>query len=97
MRPRLSTMLVGLAGAIGKSSFVATRRKLIRATARDQLALVFAFCQIGCNCGAFAPYFLFFLLVGSFGGGVTPFSLTHSFYGTCTWEYIGGRCLDWLV
>jgi len=29
-------MLVGLAGAIGKSSVVATRRKLIRATARDQ-------------------------------------------------------------
>jgi len=53
-------MLVGLAGAIGKSSVVATRRKLIRATARDQLALVFAFCQIWCNCGAFAPYFFIF-------------------------------------
>ncbi len=24
-----------------------------------------------------------------FGEGVTPFSLTHSFCCTCTWEYIG--------
>jgi hypothetical protein len=82
-------MLVGLAEAIGKSSVVATRRKLIRAIARDQLALVFAFCQIWCNCGAFAPYFFyfpFFLLVGVFWRGsyaLLPylFFLLHLYLG----------------
>src|SRR5260370_16295843 len=69
MRSRLATMLVGLAGLLesrvllrpGESSSGLYTAALFPALGCDgELALVFAFCQIWRNCGAFAPYFFNF-------------------------------------